>query len=288
MKMRKMEYRSGAGSRRRFLQCSTFAGLTSLGILSLRAAEEQYSTDVRTQTVFNGAKTATFSIVAVDPDSQICGAAVASKYPAVGKVVPYVRAGVGAFCTQHYHVPKWGEPALDMLQDGKRPEAIITELLKDDPDAEQRQLAIIDMQGRTAVHNPTAAGADSRYWGAMTGRFYCCQGNTLTGREVIHAMATAYEATTGSLADRLMAALLAGDCAGGDHRGRLAAGIRVVKKGVEGEWLSLHVDKSEDAVIELATNYAELKHDAKGDWPGGKPPFKHPCPDRIKPVPPKQ
>src|SRR6478735_1576018 len=69
--------------------------------------------------------TATFSIVAVDPETGTCGAAVASKYPAVGKVVPYVRAGVGAFCTQHYHVPKWGEPALDMLQQGKRPEAAI-------------------------------------------------------------------------------------------------------------------------------------------------------------------
>ena len=129
--------------------------------------------------------TATFSIVAVDPDNHVCGAAVASKYPAVGKVVPYVRADVGAFCTQHHHVPKWGEPALDLLQAGKRPEAVIAELLKDDKTPELRQLAIIDMQGQAAVHNPTAAPEGSRYWGAMTGRFYCCQGNTLTGREVV-------------------------------------------------------------------------------------------------------
>src|SRR5436190_22023281 len=108
--------------------------------------------------------TATFSIVAVDPETGVCGAAVASKYPAVGKVVPYVRADVGAFCTQHYHVPKWGEPALDKLQQGMRPEAVIADLLKDDPDAELRQLAIIDMQGRAAVHNPTNAPAGSRYW----------------------------------------------------------------------------------------------------------------------------
>ena len=60
--------------------------------------------------------TATFSIVAADPDTGVCGAAVASKYPAVGKVVPYVRAGVGAFCTQHWHNPTWGEKALDLLQ----------------------------------------------------------------------------------------------------------------------------------------------------------------------------
>ena len=224
--------------------------------------------------------TATFSIVAVDPENHVCGAAVASKYPAVGKVVSYVRADVGAFCTQHYHVPRWGEPALGMLEQGKRPEEVISELLKDDPDAEQRQLAIIDMQGRTAVHNPTQAPVGSRYWAAMTGRFYCCQGNTLTGRVVVVSMAAAFEDTSGSLADRLMAALIAADCAGGDHRGRLAAGIRVAKKGVAGDWLSLHVDKSDDAVLELARKYAELKHEAKGSWRGGQWPFQHPCPDR--------
>ncbi len=230
--------------------------------------------------------TATFSIVAVDPENGICGAAVASKYPAVGRVVPYVRADVGAFCTQHYHVPKWGEPALDMLQQGQTPEAVIHELLKDDKDAELRQLAIIDMQGRTAVHNPTNAGVDSRYWGAMTGRYYSCQGNTLTGRSVVVEMAAAYEDTDGSVADRLMAALIAADCAGGDHRGRLAAGIRVAKKGVEGDWLSLHVDESDDAVLELAKKYAELEHEAKGAWRGGQLPFQNPCPNRVKPTAP--
>lgn len=230
--------------------------------------------------------TATFSIVAVDPESGVCGAAVASKYPAVGKVVPYVRANVGAFCTQHYHVPKWGEPALDKLQQGMRPEAVISDLLRDDPDAEQRQLAIIDLQGRAAIHNPTNAPAGDRYWAAMTGRFYCCQGNTLTGRGVITAMAAGFEDTEGSLADRLMAALIAADCAGGDHRGRLAAGVRVAKKGIEGDWLALYVDESDDAVIELAKKYAELKHEAKGAWRGGQLPFQHPCPDRPKPAAP--
>jgi len=201
-------------------------------------------------------------------------------------VVPYVRADVGAFCTQHHHVPKWGEPALDMLQQGKRPDGVLFELLKEDKDAELRQLAIIDMQGRAAVHNPTTAPSGSRYWGAMTGRFYCCQGNTLAGREVVVAMATAYEETEGSLADRLMAALIAADCAGGDHRGRLAAGIRVAKKGIEGDWLTLHVDKSDDAVVELAQKYSQLKHDAKGTWRGGQLPFQNPCPSRPKPIPP--
>lgn len=230
--------------------------------------------------------TATFSIVAVDPETGIVGAAVASKYPAVGKVVPYVRAGVGGFCTQHYHVPKWGEPALDSLAKGTRPDQVLADLLKNDDKPELRQLAIIDMAGQAAVHNPTAAPKDSRYWGAMTGRYYCCQGNTLTGREVITAMAAAYEETAGSLADRLMAAIIAADCAGGDHRGRLAAGIRVAKRDVEGYWFELYVDKSDDAVIELAKKYAETKHDAKGAWRGGQLPFVHPCPKRGEPKAP--
>jgi uncharacterized Ntn-hydrolase superfamily protein len=77
-------------------------------------------------------------------------------------------------------------------------------------------------------------------------------------------MAEAYEETKGSLADRLMAALVAADEAGGDHRGRLAAGIRVAKKGVDGYWLELYVDKSDNAVVDLANKYRVLKHDARG------------------------
>ena len=230
--------------------------------------------------------TATFSIVAVDPKTGVCGAAVASKFPAVGKVVPYVRAGVGAFCTQHWHNPAWGEKALDLLQQGKLPEEVLAELLRDDPRSGKRQLAIIDMQGRAVNRNPSDADPSGVYWGAASGRYYACQGNTLTGREVIAAMARAYEDTRGSLADRRMAALLAADCAGGDHRGRLAAGMRVAKKSVEGYWLELRVDKSDDAVIELARKYAQLKHEAKGDWAGGKLPFRRPCPDRGEPKPP--
>ncbi len=211
-----------------------------------------------------GGVTATFSIVAADPETGVCGAAVASKYPAVGKVVPFVRAGVGAFCTQHWHNPKFGDKALDLLEAGQPPEDVLAVLLRGDEQREQRQLAIIDVQGRAANRNPTAAEDSSRYWGAMTGRFYACQGNTLAGREVISAMSRAYETAPGSLADRLMAALVAGDAAGGDHRGRLAAGVRVAKPGVPGNWLELDVDKSDDAVRELAALYAELKHDAKG------------------------
>ena len=90
-------------------------------------------------------------------------------------------------------------------------------------------------------------------------------------------MSKAYEDTKGSLADRLMAALIAGDLAGGDHRGRLAAGIRVAKKDVDGYWLEVQVDRSDDAVIDLARKYAELKHEAKGEWRGGQLPFEVPA-----------
>jgi len=202
--------------------------------------------------------------VAVDPRTGVCGAAVASKFASVGTVVPYVRAGVGAFCTQHWHNPEWGERALDMLEEGKAPEDVLAGLLKDDEHREKRQLAIVDMQGRAVNRNPANADPSGIYWGAMSGRYYACQGNTLTGPEVIVAMARAYEETTGSLADRLMAALVAGDRAGGDHRGRLAAGIRVAKRGVDGYWLELQVDKSDDAVEELLRKYTQLEQPAKG------------------------
>jgi uncharacterized Ntn-hydrolase superfamily protein len=222
----------------------------------------------------------TFSIVAVDPDTGTCGAAVASKYKAVGKVVPFVRAGVGAFCTQHWHNPPWGEQALDLLALGHAPEEVLGMLLKNDQRRDKRQLAIIDMQGRAANRNPADADPQGVYWGAMSGRFYACQGNTLTGREVIVAMAKAYEETQGSLADRLMASLVAADCAGGDHRGRLAAGIRVDKTGHEGHWFELYVDQSDDAVIDLLKKYVKSDHPAKGSWKQAAQQLNHPCPDR--------
>jgi uncharacterized Ntn-hydrolase superfamily protein len=259
------------------------AGLVGCGTKSLRSDEMGRAGAAGTYDGSQAEVSGTFSIVAVDPNSGICGAAVASKYPAVGKVVPYVRAGVGAFCTQHWHNPPWGEQALDLLAKGHLPEQVLAELLKDDPQRDKRQLAIIDMRGRAANRNPANADPSGIWWGAAAGRYYACQGNTLVGSDVIFAMAKACEQTEGSLADRLMAALIAGDCAGGDHRGRLAAGIRVAKVGVQGCWLELYVDKSDDAVIELAKKYAALNHEAKGAWPGASLPFKDPCPPQGKP-----
>jgi uncharacterized Ntn-hydrolase superfamily protein len=151
-----------------------------------------------------------------------------------------------------------------MLEKNHMPEQVLSELLRDDTRRDKRQLAIIDMSGRVANHNPTQADPSGVWWGSASGKYYSCQGNTLAGQEVIFAMARAYEQTEGSLADRLMAALVAGDTAGGDHRGRLAAGIRVAKEGIEGYWLELYVDKSDDAVADLAKDYAALDHEARG------------------------
>ncbi len=204
----------------------------------------------------------TFSIVAVDPNTGACGAAVASKYPAVGRVVPYVRAGVGAFCTQHWHNPEWGERALELLAKGMLPEQVLAELLRDDERRDKRQLAIIDLSGRAANRNPAQADPSGLWWGSAAGRFYACQGNTLTGRDVVFAMARAYEETKGTLADRLIAALVAGDRAGGDHRGRLAAGIRIAQTGTPGYALELYVDESDNAVADLAARYAALIRNA--------------------------
>src|SRR5437868_15084776 len=97
---------------------------------------------------------ATFSICAVDPETGVCGAAVASKYPAVANVVAHVRPGVGAFCTQHWDNRRFATKALDLLGEGKPPEEVLTEILRGDKDREQRQMAIIDLSGRAANRNP--------------------------------------------------------------------------------------------------------------------------------------
>jgi len=105
----------------------------------------------------------TFSIVAVDPTTGVYGAAVAIRFPAAGKVAPYVRAGVGDFCTQHQHNLIWGDNALDLLDCGLLPEEVLASLLRGDPNSGKRQLALIDMQGQTATRNPINA-APSGIW----------------------------------------------------------------------------------------------------------------------------
>lgn len=134
---------------------------------------------------------------------------------------------------------------------GESPEEVLGLLLKNDDRRGKRQLSIIDIKGRAANRNPSDADPSGIYWGAMNGRYVACQGNKLAGREVVVAMAKGYKETKGSLADRLMAALVTADRAGGDHRGRLAARIREAKTGEDDDWLELYVDNSSDAVIDL-------------------------------------
>jgi uncharacterized Ntn-hydrolase superfamily protein len=170
----------------------------------------------------------------------------------VGKVVPYVRAGVGAFCTQHWHNPRFGERALDLLAAGRLAEEVLAELLKEDPNRDKRQLLIVDLEGRALVRNPAKPDLPGAvWWGSLAGRNFACAGNTLAGRGVVEAMAKAFEETAGPLEERLMAALVAGDRAGGDHRGKLAAGLRVARKGIDGLATDLQVQRHDDAVEEL-------------------------------------
>ena len=106
-------------------------------------------------------------------------------YPAVGKVVPFARGGVGAFCTQHWLIKDVSPQALDMLASGKMPEEVLATLVNGDPREGKRQLALIDIRGRSANRNPFDADDGGYWWGAVAGRNYTCQGNTLTGREVV-------------------------------------------------------------------------------------------------------
>ena len=172
----------------------------------------------------------TFSIVAWDPDAspQEWGVAVASKFLAVGAVVPWARAGVGAIATQAFANLAYGPEGLERLASGKGAEAVVNGLTGADEERVQRQLGVVDSQGGAA----TFTGEECFDWaGGRTGRGYACQGNILTGPDVVDDMCTAFEKTRGDLATRLLAALRAGDEAGGDKRGRQSAALLVVREG---------------------------------------------------------
>jgi len=195
----------------------------------------------------------TFSIVAADPVAGECGVAVASKFLSAGAVVPWARGGVGAIATQSYANTSYGPAGLDLLANGLSPQAVIDRLTAADPDAAKRQVGIVDLQGGAA----TFTGAECFPWcGGLTADHVAVQGNILVGEATVTAMLRAFQTTPGPLAARLLAALKAGDGAGGDRRGKQSAALLVVKPaggygGLNDRYLDLRVDDHPRPVDEL-------------------------------------
>jgi uncharacterized Ntn-hydrolase superfamily protein len=174
----------------------------------------------------------TFSICAADPATGEVGCAVQSKYFAVGTVVPWARAGVGAVATQAAGVAVYGPRVLERVAAGDAPEAALATVLEDDAERETRQLGAVAADGRAAAHT----GSSCLAWaGHRVGDGYAVQGNILAGEAVVSEMERAYLAARGTLAERLVAALEAGQEAGGDARGQQSAAVLVERVGAAAE-----------------------------------------------------
>jgi uncharacterized Ntn-hydrolase superfamily protein len=195
----------------------------------------------------------TFSIVAFDPETNEWGIAVASKYLAVGSAVSWAKAGVGAVATQASVNVLLGNAALELMGKGKNAKETLDELIKADSGREIRQIGVIDKNGMTVNYT----GAKCNPWaGAKAGKNYTCQGNLLTGPEVLDSMAKGFEETKGSLGVRLLSSLAAGEKAGGDKRGKQSAALLVVKpnggpNSLGDRWLDFRVDDHPSPIDEL-------------------------------------
>ncbi|NHI83953.1 MAG: DUF1028 domain-containing protein [Candidatus Thorarchaeota archaeon] len=195
----------------------------------------------------------TFSVVARDPENGDLGIIVQSKFPAVGSIVPWARAEIGAVATQAWANASYGPVGLDLLEKGMSAPEVLKSLLEADEMAEHRQVGIVDSSGRVAAHT----GDLCMDWaGHIAGKGYICQGNILAGESVIADMVSAYEFTQGDLVARLFAALKAGQAAGGDRRGMQSAAILVVRKkgGYEGRndrYVDVRVDDHPAPIDEL-------------------------------------
>lgn len=175
------------------------------------------------------ATVSTFSIVAIDPANGDLGVAVASRYFSVGAVVPWALAGVGAVATQANVNVGYGPEGIDLLRQGLTAQQVLAKLLADDklPGKDGRQVAIVDAHGNVATYT----GPNAPHWaGDRHGKTWSAQGNILVGPQVPEAMGKAFEGTSGELAERLYAALKAGDDAGGDSRGHQSASMLVVRR----------------------------------------------------------
>jgi uncharacterized Ntn-hydrolase superfamily protein len=197
--------------------------------------------------------TMTFSIVARDLKAGEFGIAVQSKFLAVGAVVPWARAGVGAIATQSWANASYGPQGLELLASGLSATEVSARLTGADEGRASRQLGIVGMQGEPA----TFTGEGCFPWaGGHAGEHYACQGNILVGEETVLAMARTFEGTAGQLCERLIAALAAGQAAGGDSRGQQSAALLVVRQGggyggFNDRFIDLRVDDHPQPIEEL-------------------------------------
>jgi uncharacterized Ntn-hydrolase superfamily protein len=198
---------------------------------------------------------ATYSIVACDPQARECGVAVQTNNLAVGASVPYAKAGVGAVASQFETNPMYGPRGLALLAEGRSPSDVMKQLLREDGNfdgegIEARQVGIVSMDGRTEAYTGAEAAA-SAWAGARSEKGYSIQGNGLAGPQVVEAMERAFKTTSGALAVRLMAALVAGDAAGGQKTGRESAALLVRTPQGFPRDIDLRVDHAMDPVGEL-------------------------------------
>jgi len=182
----------------------------------------------------------TYSIVAYDPDTGQLGVAVQSHWFAVGQLVPWAKAGVGAVATQSFVKVEYGPEGLEMMENGALPEEALQKLLEKDKGREVRQVAMIDADGNVATHTGKRCVEMA---GHQTGKNYSVQANMMENKTVWPAMAKAYENTSGDLADRMMAALEAAQAEGGDIRGKQSAAMLIVRGESTGKpWQDKIVD----------------------------------------------
>lgn len=196
----------------------------------------------------------TFSIVAVDPASDEVGVAVQSKFLAVGALVPWARAGVGAVATQALAEVTFGPTGLELMADGLPPQAALDRLLDGDEHRESRQVGLVSTTGEAA----SFTGSDCfEHAGSVAGEGFACQGNILASERVVPAMAETFESAPGRLPERMLAALRAGQREGGDRRGQESASLLVVKPGggyggTHDRYIDLRVDHHDRPIEELA------------------------------------
>jgi len=196
----------------------------------------------------------TYSIVALDPATGDLGVAVQSKFLAVGAVVPWARAGVGAVATQAFANVAYGPDGLALLGEGSSAEATLRRLVGSDDQRDHRQVGIVDAHGGAATHT----GPQCFAWaGGRSGAGYAAQGNILAGAGVVDGLADTFLAAGRPFPELLVACLAAADAAGGDRRGRESAALLVVRDGGGyGGWndryIDLRVDHHDDPIGELA------------------------------------